>query len=150
MNLRNRFTCWSKVGTIVILLLSVFSTSALADCVQKRKTPKAPANILKQTNPLETTSENIAAGEKLYQKEVKPMACAQCHGAQGDGKGKLGAGMTPKPRDFTCKVMMKDLTDGQLFWIIKNGSKGTGMMGFKALKDDQVWQLVSYIRQFSK
>jgi len=44
---------------------------------------------------------------------------------------------------------MNKIPDGQLYWVIKNGSKGTGMMGFKALSEDQIWQVVSYIRQFS-
>jgi hypothetical protein len=45
--------------------------------------------------------------------------------------------------------MIKDIPDGQLFWIIQNGSKGTGMMGFKTLKGEQIWQLVLYLRKFS-
>jgi mono/diheme cytochrome c family protein len=141
----------------LIYLLSVILTSFLFlsntfadDCVQKRKTPQAPNNILKQTNPLETTTENIAAGEMLFIKGAKPLACAQCHGLRGKGDGTMARGMNPKPRDFSCQTMMKDIPDGQLFWIIKNGSKGTGMMGFKMLKDDQIWQLVSYIRKFTK
>ncbi len=120
------------------------------DCVQKRKTPQAPSNILKQTNPLEATPENIAVSEALYKKGAKPLACAQCHGRRGKGDGTMARGMNPKPRDFSCQTMMKDIPDGQLFWIIKNGSKGTAMMGFKSLKDNQIWQLVSYIRKLAK
>lgn len=59
-------------------------------------------------------------------------------------------GMNPKPRDFSCQTMMKNIPDGQLFWVIKNGSKGTGMMGFKMLSDDQIWQLVSYYKKTRK
>ena len=134
-----------------LLISFLFTSNTFADdCVQKRKTPQAPSNILKQTNPLETTAENISAGEMLYKKGAKPLACAQCHGINGKGDGKMARGMNPKPRDFSCQAMMKDIPDGQLFWIIKNGSKGTGMMGFKALRDKQVWQLVSYIRKLTK
>jgi mono/diheme cytochrome c family protein len=61
----------------------------------------------------------------------------------------MAKGMKPSPRDFSCQAMMNKISDGQLFWVIKNGSKGTGMMGFKSLNDDQIWQVVSYIRQFS-
>ena len=123
---------------------------ALADdCIQKRKTPQAPNNISKQANPLDATPEDISAGEKLYTKGAKPLACVHCHGVKGKGDGKMAKAMTPKPRDFSCQAMMKDISDGQLFWITRNGSKGTGMMGFKSLKDDQIWQIVSYIRQFS-
>jgi hypothetical protein len=45
---------------------------------------------------------------------------------------------------------MKELPDGQLFWVIKNGSSGTGMMSFAGLPDDQVWQLIVYIRSLAK
>ncbi|NIP99686.1 MAG: cytochrome C, partial [Nitrospinaceae bacterium] len=43
----------------------------------------------------------------------------------------------------------KDIPDGQMFWIIKNGSPGTRMPAFGNLSDEQIWQLVLYIRQFA-
>ena len=137
-------------SVLLISFLFISNTFAADDCVQERKTPQAPSNILKQTNPLESTPENIAAAEMLFAKGAKPLACAQCHGLNGNGDGKMARGMTPRPRDFSCQAMMKDIPDGQLFWIIKNGSKGTGMMGFKMLNDDQIWQLVSHIRKLAK
>jgi mono/diheme cytochrome c family protein len=151
MSLINRLICCSIVFMVSILISSGIPNQALADdCVQKRKTPNAAENILKKANPLEATPDNIAAGKSIYQRGAKPLACAQCHGTNGNGKGTMANGMNPKPRDFTCQAMMKDIPDGQLYWIIKNGSKGTGMMGFKTLKDEQIWQVVSYIRQFVK
>lgn len=151
MNFFNRFIYLPAVVLISFLFLFAYPTPVLAgDCIQKRKTPQAPGNIYKQANPLGVTAENISAGEKLYTKKAKPLACIQCHGAMGKGDGKMAMGMTPKPRDFSCQAMMKDIPDGQLFWVIKNGSKGTGMMAYKNLKDEQVWQIVAYIRQFSK
>ena len=139
--------------SVVVMALFLFSNESVVladDCVQKRSTPQAPDNFSKQINPLGSSPDAIAAGEKLYQKEAKPLACVQCHGMKGQGDGAMAKGMNPKPRDFSCSAMMKGISDGQLFWIIKNGSKGTGMMGFAALKDDQVWQVVSYLRKFSK
>ena len=65
-------------------------------------------------------------------------------------KGLMGTGLVPPPRNFTCSEMMKGIADGQLYWIIKNGSPGTGMPAFGSLPDDQVWQLVRYIRSLSK
>jgi mono/diheme cytochrome c family protein len=44
---------------------------------------------------------------------------------------------------------MNDIPDGQLFWIIRNGSKGTAMPAFKDLKDEQIWHLILYIRSFA-
>ena len=69
-----------------------------------------------------------------------------CHGKKGDGTGKLGAAFTPKPRNFTCKKTMKKVTPGQMFWIIKKGSKGTGMIAQKTLKDKDIWNVIKYIR----
>jgi len=45
---------------------------------------------------------------------------------------------------------MKSLPDGQLFWVIQNGSPGSVMPAFDNLDDDQIWQLILYIRNFSK
>ena len=109
-------------------------------CVQSRKTAKAPDDFLSKTTPLSSSAGAIKAGKELFLKTAQPVACVMCHGEQGDGKGLMGAALVPPPRNFTCGAMMKDIPDGQLFWIIKNGSPGTGMMAFGGLPDEQVWQ----------
>ena len=119
-------------------------------CVQPRKTAKAPDEFLAKTNPLPASAEAIQAGKILYLKTAQPVACAMCHGEQGDGKGIMGAALVPPPRNFTCGSMMKDIPDGQLFWIIKNGSPETGMMSFAGLPEEQVWQVIQYIRSLVK
>jgi mono/diheme cytochrome c family protein len=119
-------------------------------CAQPRKTVKAPDDFLARTNPLPVSASTSAAGKTLFLKAAQPVACVMCHGEQGDGKGLMGAALLPPPRNFTCGAMMKDIPDGQLFWIIKNGSPGTGMMAFPGLPDEQVWQLVQYIRSLAK
>jgi mono/diheme cytochrome c family protein len=119
-------------------------------CVQPRKTAKAPEDFLTKTNPLPSSAGSIQAGKELFLKTAQPVACVMCHGEQGDGKGLMGAALVPPPRNFTCGTMMKEIPDGQLFWIIKNGSPGTGMMSFVSLPDEQVWQLVHYIRSLTQ
>ena len=119
-------------------------------CVQPRKTAKAPDSFLAMTNPLAASAEVLQTGKTLFQKSAKPAACAMCHGEKGDGKGMMGAALVPPPRNFTCNAMMKDIEDGQLFWIVKKGSPGTGMMSFSGLSDDKVWQLVYYIRSLAR
>ncbi len=122
----------------------------LGVCPQPRKTAKAPGEYRKMTNPLPSSTSHLKAGETLFQQSAKPLACAQCHGPQGDGNGVLGAALVPPPRNFTCGSMMDDISDGQLYWIIKNGSMGTGMMAFSGLSDDEAWQLVHYIRSLAR
>jgi len=119
-------------------------------CPQPRKTPNAPADFRKMVNPLPVSNANVSAGKKLFHETAQPLACKQCHGENGDGQGPLGGGLVPPPRNFTCGQMMNDLPDGQLFWIIKKGSPGTGMMAFAGLPDEQVWQLIQYIRTLAQ
>jgi mono/diheme cytochrome c family protein len=80
-------------------------------------------------------------------KTAKPMACKMCHGDKGDGAGKLGAALKPAPRNFSCAETMKDISAGQMYHIIKNGSKGTGMVAHgKTLKEQDIWNVIKFIR----
>ena len=119
-------------------------------CPQIRKTVQAPDNILTQRNPIEKNREMLYAGESLFQIESQPTACKICHGVTGNGLGLMAQGLNPPPRNFTCRSTMESISDGQLFWIIRNGSPGTGMHAFKNLKDREIWQIVRYLRTFSE
>ncbi len=132
------------------LMLLLSPGLLFADCPQNRKTPAAPQEFLKMQNPLPLNDKTLKAGETLFQLQGKPIACKTCHGEKGNGKAESGFESTPPPRNFTCAETMKALPDGQLFWIIRNGSPKTSMFAFPSLTDDQVWQLIHYIRQFSK
>ena len=163
-----RFQCWKRWITeypvYLVVLLSVGllcpdgvwaqkrkvfdETSGL--CPQPRKTVTAPDEFLELKNPLEATPQNILAGKTLFHVDAEPSACRVCHGISGNGLGILFHRVEPKPRDFTCIQTMDNLPDGQLFWIIKNGSPGTAMPSFSYLEDEQVWQLILYLRSFSR
>ncbi len=119
-------------------------------CPQPRNTKRAPGKFRKMTNPLEASQANIDAGKTLFHETATPLACIQCHGEKGDGNGPMGAALNPHPRNFTCGETMKDISDGQMFWIIKNGSPGTGMMAFTGMPNNQIWQLIHYIRTLVK
>ena len=120
-------------------------------CPQSRKTEKAPSSYTFKQNPLLATTKNIEQGKLLYQMEAKPTACKMCHGIQGNGNGRLARGLEPAPRNFTCEDIMKSLSDGQLFWVIKNGSKGTAMPAHKfTLSDKDIWQIIHYLKLFSR
>ena len=70
-----------------------------------------------------------------------------CHGKLGNGMGKLGAILSPKPRNFTCKETMKDISAGQMFYVIKNGGKvAKGMPNFKWKNNKEIWDVVKYNR----
>ena len=129
---------------VVFSLFAVSSAFGAAKCPQPRKTKAAPGGISKKDM---TAKADAANGKAIYQKKAKPMACKMCHGAKGDGGGKLGKAMKPAPRNFACAATMKKVSAGQMFHIIKNGSKGTGMVAHKkTLKDKEIWDVVKYIR----
>jgi len=143
------------------LLTSIICLSGLPDiswaenkplhkvCPQERKTAKAPSKYQKKVNPLRNEPRNIKKGKVLAHIKAKPLACKHCHGMAGNGNGSMTISMNPKPRNFTCKQTMKDISDGQLFWIIKNGSKGSAMPSYAYLSDKKIWQLIHYIRSLS-
>ena len=119
-------------------------------CPQERKTARAPSDYLKKSNPLRGEPRNIKKGKVLAQVKAKPLACKHCHGMLGNGQGSMASSMKIKPRNFTCKETMESISDGQLFWIIKNGSKGSTMPAYSYLSDKKTWQLIHYIRSLSK
>lgn len=75
--------------------------------------------------------------------------CALCHGKDGRGDTSLGRGLHPRVPDLTL-VATQELSDGELFWIIENGIRLTGMPAFgkKSPDDDEhAWSLVHWIRR---
>ena len=119
-------------------------------CPQLRFTASAPDGFLKLKNPLTPSSKNLIAGESLFHTDAQPTACKVCHGLVGNGMGMMAPGLNPPPRNFTCTKTMDDISDGQMFWIIKNGSSGTGMLPYKSLEDEHIWQIILYLRTLAK
>lgn len=81
--------------------------------------------------------------------------CSVCHGTGGKGDGPSAAGLHPKPADFTnCKVMAAE-SDETLYTIIKRGGQSVGRSTVmpswgESLSDEQIRQLVAYIRSLCK
>jgi mono/diheme cytochrome c family protein len=120
-----------------------------SQCPQPRFTGKAPDAIYNLRSPLGHDPSNVAQGRRIYEKQADP-PCQTCHGVKGDGQGPLAKQFDPPPRNFACAATVNGIPDGQLFWIIRNGSPGTAMPSFHALRDEQIWQVVSYLRELAK
>ena len=75
--------------------------------------------------------------------------CAICHGATGNGKGDIAGEMKPSLKDYTDPAALKDMTDGELFYIIKNGKGQMPPEGDRA-KPDDMWNMVILVRSFAK
>ena len=93
-------------------------------------------------NPVKADETSIAAGKQVFDKQ-----CAACHGATGKGDGKMAAELDPKPSDLTDADWKHGSTDGEIFLVIHDGAKNTGMKPYASkLTEHQIWDVVNYIR----
>jgi mono/diheme cytochrome c family protein len=115
---------------------------------QEQKAPaadyKIPAEASKLANPVKPTASSLAAGKKTY-----GFDCAMCHGKDGDGKGELATDMKLKLVDYRDPASLKDMTDGDMFYIIKNGKGDMTGEGDRS-KPDEIWNLVNYVRSLAQ
>ena len=141
----------SITDAIVVFVLAAATPVALAArAAQEHQHPathpeggahRHPA-AAKLKNPVAADAASIAAGTKIYETQ-----CAGCHGDGGKGDGAMGEELTPKPSDLTDADWKHGSSDGEIFTLIKNGSKGTGMKGFNSkLTEHQIWDVVNYVR----
>jgi mono/diheme cytochrome c family protein len=100
-----------------------------------------PSGARAMVNPMQPTEENLRDARRHFADH-----CATCHGNDGSGQSMLGRGMYPKPPDMRL-AQTQNLSDGELFWIIENGVRFTGMPAFKGHGDmHDSWKLVLFIR----
>ena len=87
-------------------------------------------------------------------KEIYSKSCGGCHGAEGKGDGAAAKAMNPKPTNLADKASMSKLDDAALTKAIVKGGVGIGksplMPAFSQLKDQEVKDVVAYIRSLSK
>jgi mono/diheme cytochrome c family protein len=133
----------------LVLLALFFSVFAL--WAQKDQPPakapapesKTPPEAAAKVNPVKPTPESLAKGKKMYGYD-----CAMCHGKDGDGKGDMASDMK-NVTDFTNPGALKNRTDGELFYVIRNGRGEMPLEGDRA-KDGDLWNMVNYIRSLAK
>jgi mono/diheme cytochrome c family protein len=100
-------------------------------------------------NPFPFTRENIKKGKALFRGKA---FCITCHGIDGRGYSDIPGLVGKLPRNFTDKSWQAARKDGELLWILKNGSKGTAMASFIPLvvTEEEAWHLILYVRSFGK
>ncbi len=72
-----------------------------------------------------------------------------CHGESGNGKGDLVGNMKLTLKDYTDPAALKDMTDGEIFYVIKNGKGLMPGEGDRA-KPEDIWNMVIYVRSLAK
>ncbi|MBT4520419.1 MAG: cytochrome c [Halieaceae bacterium] len=134
------------ITSCIVSLLLLFPIFVAA---QDHQTATAPAEFLEMENPVDPDDVDDAflkSAGKLYKRK-----CKKCHGTKGDGQGSAAEDIEIKPTDFTVAGYMEGKEDGQLFWIIRDGSEGTEMEAFGPgtdvnISEENIWNLVSFMR----
>jgi len=146
------------VAVVLVALVVAVATSLLHDGLSARATPTKfeimvarnvrhlaiPSNARLAQNPLLDSPEDLRDAQLHFADH-----CAICHANDGGGQTMIGGGLYPKPPDLRLPET-QNLTDGELFWIIENGVRFTGMPAFSNGGEhggmQGSWKLVHFIR----
>ncbi len=113
--------------------------------------PRVPPDRIQKAresmNPFPSIPENIERGQHIFHGKA---FCVTCHGPEGKGLGDIPGLRGKLPRNFTDKIWQAARTDGELFWILQNGSPGTDMASFipLVLTEEEAWLVILYVRSF--
>ena len=102
-----------------------------------------PGGARELPNPVKVSSEVLSTAMEHFADH-----CSFCHANDGSGTTAIGKGLYPKPPDMRLAAT-QDLSDGELFYIIQNGVRFTGMPAFgnpDGSHDEDSWKLVHFIR----
>ena len=118
--------------TFVLILGLMIVASALFATSNGAWLNRVPAREHERVNPYHDQQE-AAAGERVFKDH-----CAQCHGEDARG--------TKKRPSLRSQRIQQQATEGDLHWLIKNGSMKYGMPSWAKLGDPQIWQVITYVR----
>ena len=141
---------WILAGALLSLAAAVWSADS--EVLRPRVPIDQMASARAVTNPCPVAPEVLQKGKALFEGKA---FCRACHGADGKGLGMdldYSTFKGPLPRNFTDKMWQQTRTDGELFWILKNGSPGTDMAPFipLILTEEEAWQVLMYVRSFGR
>ncbi|MBI3812823.1 MAG: c-type cytochrome [Nitrospirae bacterium] len=142
-------------GSFMLFVMVVLSSHAANAEVGKENDPcktRVPADQLAaakaEKNPLEGNAAAIAAGKAIFEGKG---TCFTCHGLGGHGDGDAGKVLDPSPRNFSNAKFWDCKTNGEMLWILRNGSPGTAMIPAVStgiITEDEAKQVNAYERTF--
>ena len=153
-------TQWTNTGrwTVVAAMLAAAACDSGGQPALSGSSGAAPAVALAavpapyagKTNPVGNDPVALEAGKKTF-----TTYCVSCHGDSGRGDGPASAVLNPKPRNLSDRDYVMTLGDDRMFWRISEGGASgppnSAMPQWKAsLKEEEVWQVVAYVRSLAK
>jgi mono/diheme cytochrome c family protein len=93
---------------------------------------RVPESYRRKVNPYVGQADAIAAGGRLFSEH-----CAQCHQPDALGKGK---------RPSLRTNLVQHATDGEIFWVLRNGILAHGMPSWNMMPEPSRWQIIAYLK----
>ncbi len=118
------------VSALLVLLPAAVVFGVVADGSWLKK---VPTREHEKRNPYQDQPEAIAAGRRIFVDH-----CAQCHGENAEG--------TKKRPSLRSERVQQQATEGDVHWLLVNGNMKKGMPSWAKLPDQQLWQLITYLK----
>lgn len=126
------------------LLVVITTFVALTETLMAQtKSWAVPANFKSMKNPVAKSEASTKDGKDIFDKN-----CASCHGKSGLGNGVKVATLKNFPGDFS-RPEFQNLNDGDIYYRIKTGKEEMPKFDGK-LSEDDIWNVVNYLRTFRK
>jgi mono/diheme cytochrome c family protein len=159
---RSRFKYVILTVLIVVAGVSLWGWSVLSRGFSAKNEPSSaeayvarhlrrlaiPSGAREAKNPVQSSAKVLSGAMEHFADH-----CASCHANDGSGRTLIGRGLYPKPPDMS-QPGTQQLTDGELYYIIENGVRFTGMPAFGEIADnkddEESWALVAFIRHLPR
>jgi mono/diheme cytochrome c family protein len=133
-----------KMTKIVIGIIALAGLVVFSSFRQTKKPWTVPDKFNKMTNPMKADAETLKEGKAIWTKH-----CQSCHGKSGLGDGSKAPQLKTEPGDFSQAETQKQ-SDGALFYKVSEGRDDMPSFKKKLEDDDEVWQVITYLRTFKK
>ena len=117
----------------VLVCVALLSSALAFDIADGAWLSKVSPQDHERTNPYKDQADAIAAGRRIYAER-----CSRCHGENAQG--------TKKRPPLKSERVQQQATDGDLHWLLVNGNMRKGMPSWSRLPDQQLWQVISYLK----
>ena len=133
------------ISSVMATAAFVFFAVTIVGFTANQKEPwPVPDKYVKMANAVKSSGESISSGKELWAQH-----CQSCHGKKGLGDGSKAATLKTEPGDFSLSETQKQ-SDGSMFYKISEGRKDMPSFKKKIPEEDDIWNLVNFIRTLKK
>ncbi len=141
-----------SVGAYVYMRTAMHGFSARAEPSSTERMLATYARATAMPSSAKTMKNPVQGSPEVLHESMAHFAdhCSVCHANNGTGNTMFGNGLYPKPPDLRL-ARTQDLTDGEIFYIVENGIRMSGMPAFGGSdSSEDSWKLVYFIRHLPR